>query len=310
MARELMYQPKPWTLFEMTSRCRQARFLLKPGHKANRRLIGCLARSLELGRGNVHIHLVGMTSNHLHIIGAARTVEDKAAFKCHFKTNLSKELGKLYKWDGGIFSHRSRDIPIDDDALEDRLVYLAGHGVKEGLVAHPYDWPGVQWLRHLTEGTKLTGEWIDRTAFCRAQQAWQARKRGTKPKLKHFTTRKFVRLDPLPHLLDEPISKRQAFWADIVERAAKSAPDHPPLGVEKVLAADPHDAPSAPKSSPSPRIHTRSLARLKARREEYAAFVEQYRATLERLLLGEPIDPDCALRSQACFPRGLPLTAH
>jgi len=44
-----------------------------------------------------------------------------------------------------------------------RLKYLLGHGVKEGLVARPQDWPGAHVVRALVQDEEVTDLWFDRT---------------------------------------------------------------------------------------------------------------------------------------------------
>ena len=58
-----------------------------------------------------------------------------------------------------------------------RLAYLLAHGVKEGLVASPYDWPGVHCARALVEGKPVSGRW--RRPDARIQSAAQGPPSGS-----------------------------------------------------------------------------------------------------------------------------------
>ncbi|MCB9529327.1 MAG: hypothetical protein H6701_13255 [Myxococcales bacterium] len=152
MPRPLMFVPEPWQAFELTIRCHQSRLLMCPGDECSRRVLGVLGRALELYGDHVHLYFAGGTSNHLHLIAAFEDAEWKARFKSHVKTNISKELGELFDWPGCHWDRRSRDIAIlDDEAFEDRLAYLASHGVKDNLVSCPGSWPGIQWVRAVTD---------------------------------------------------------------------------------------------------------------------------------------------------------------
>ena len=132
MPRPLMFVPAPWTPFEITMRCHQSRLLMCPGDACSRRVLGVIGRALELFGAHAHLYFAGGTSNHLHLIAAFRDAEWKARFKSHIKTNISKELGDLFDWPGNHWDRRTRDIPIlDDQAFEDRLAYLASHGVND-----------------------------------------------------------------------------------------------------------------------------------------------------------------------------------
>ena len=71
---------------------------------------------------------------------------------------------------------RYQAIPVsqEEGAQLERFRYILSHGVKEGLVASPKDWPGVHCAKALVEGEPLRGTWFDRT------QEYAARRRGEK----------------------------------------------------------------------------------------------------------------------------------
>ena len=73
MSRPLAFQETAGQVFEFSARCQQGRFLLTPGSEKNRRIVGVLARSLELYGDQVKVHLGGGTSNHLHLLVSAET---------------------------------------------------------------------------------------------------------------------------------------------------------------------------------------------------------------------------------------------
>lgn len=292
MGRPLSYQPEEWTYFELTFRCMQGRFLLRPGSEENRRFIGVLGRSLELYGDNIDLHFAGGTSNHIHLLIRSRTAQDRAAFKCHLKTNLAKELGRLHGWREHVFGRRSRDIPVlDDEAVRERLKYLAAHGVKEGLVETPGWWPGVQWVNAVTEGQELRGVWYDRTRLYRLLQAWEARKpsnRGPKPTLEDVATKYVVRLTPLPFMehLDE--GEQRAEWKRLVDEAVEAYPPERPkaLGAEKVLEQNPHAKPRRMKNTPAPLVHSTRPDLRRQWMEAYRGFVTAFRAAMKRLREG------------------------
>ena len=126
MARALRYVEHPFQPVELTWRCMQGRFLMRPGHEANRRIVGVLARATAVvGAGDVRLYFAGGTCNHIHIVAAFRSAEVKAEWTCHVRGNLSKELGDLYDWPGSHWERRSTDIPIlDDEALYARLLRM------------------------------------------------------------------------------------------------------------------------------------------------------------------------------------------
>lgn len=303
MARPLRYQQHPWQPFELTLRCQHSRFLLRPGEEANTRVLGVIARALDLFTGRARVYFAGGTSNHIHLLAAFESAEAKAQFKAHIKANISKELGRLHDWPQGIWQGRGHDIPIlDDDAFLDRLMYLAAHGVKEGLTSCPYSWPGIQWVRAVTHGKPLIGVWYDRTRLYRLTRAWRARPpahRGPRPRLGDVAERKRIELTPPPmwsHLAPDAL---RAQWIELIDDALTRYPAAPhPLGPDAVRSIDPHTRPEQSKKTAAPRVHTRQPALRRAWRAAYRAFVETYRAAMAALRAGA----DACFPSEGCRP--------
>lgn len=290
MSYPIIFQEHPFELVEVTFRCQQSRLLFRPGDECNHRFVGCLARALKVSAGRVRLHFGGGTSNHCHLILSAATAADRSAFKCHLKTNLSKEIGSLHDWKEHLFGRRCRDIPIRADRLEERLMYTAVQGVKENLVATPGCWPGVQWVRHVTEGRLLKGVWYDRSEHYRAWQTWERRKgpdKGPKPRLQDHATWHTLELSPIPDF-DEglPEAERHAKWTELVARAVQAyPPERPVLGPKEVLSADPHSRPEKTKRSPAPWIHTADPAVRKAWMKKYRIAAATY-GSIVRAILG------------------------
>ncbi|MEZ4436689.1 MAG: hypothetical protein R3F65_30180 [bacterium] len=298
MARPLRFQEHPWQPVELTMRCRQSRFLLRPGEEANARVLGVIGRALHVFAGRARIYFGGATSNHIHLLAAFESAEARGQFKAHVKANISKEIGRLHDWPGGIWQGRGHDIPVlDDEAFIDRLMYLAAHGVKEGLAFCPHSWPGIQWVRAVTEGKPLTGVWYDRTMLCGLTRAWSVlplADRGRRPSLGDVAERLPVELTPPPmwaHLSpSEQRTRWQALVGDALERYPAAA--HP-QGADAVRRADPHTRPAQTKKSRAPRVHTRQAALRQAWFAAYGAFVDAYRAAMNALRAGE---------AGVCFP--------
>ena len=291
MSRPLMFQQEPWQAFELTIRCMQSRHLMRPGEECNRRVQGVFGRALELYGEHVHLYFAGSENNHMHLIIAAESAEWKARFKSHIKTNISKELGDLHDWRGSHWDRRCRDIPIlDDDALRERLMYLAAHAVKSGLAETPFHWPGVQWVRAVTEGKTLSGPWYDRTQLDAMLRRWDrlpADTRGPRPGLGDVTTMKPIPLTPPPMWAYLEPAELRAHWSELVDEALRRYPaSERPLGAAAICAIDPHTRPERTKRSPAPPVHTTRIALRKAWREAYAAFVDTYRGAMKRLRQG------------------------
>lgn len=305
MSRALRFMARPMQPVEMTWRCAQGRFLMRPGAEANRRIVGVLGQAMRLFEpGAVHLYFAGGTCNHIHIVAAFQSAEIKARWTCHVRTNLSKELGDLYDWQGCHWERRSTDIPIvDDAALYERLVYLAGQTTRAGLVRRATDWPGVPWIEAVTEGRRLVGVWYDRTRLYRLLRAWSARpkhQRGRRPVLADVAETRTVELTPPPMWAELETHEQRAHWREViaVAEARYPAPARV-LGVAGVLKVEPHDRPGKSKRSPAPAVHGSTLATRLSWRAAYVAFVDRYRRAMKALREG--ID-DMGFPVEGCRP--------
>ena len=293
MPRRLNFVERPWQPFELLFRCQHSRLLMRPGDECSRRVLGVLGRALELYGEHVHLYFAGGTSNHLHLIAAFESAEWKARFKCHIKANISKELGDLFDWSGNHWDRRAHDIPIlDDSAFIDRLAYLASHGVKDNLVSCPGSWPGIQWVRAVTEGKPLVGVWYDRTALYALRRAWEnapRATRGRRPTLDDVAIPKTVHLTPPPLWAELDAPDLRARWVELVELALERHPaplPHRIIGPKALVDADPHQRPARTKKAPAPWVFTRCRGLRRAWRAAYAAFVEAYGAAVDALRMG------------------------
>lgn len=304
MGRALRFQTLEMQAVELTWRCIQGRFLLRPGQEANRRMLGVIGQAMRLFEGEVRLYFAGGTCNHIHIVAAFRSAEVKAAWTCHVRTNLSKELGDLYDWRGCHWERRSTDIPIlDEQTLLDRLVYLAGQTTRAGLVRHAVEWPGVPWIEAVTGGRPLLGVWYDRTRLYRMRMAWEARptcQRGRRPVLSDVAEARVVELTPPPMWADLAEEEQRARWRAVIEAAEERYPAPARvLGPAAVLRVDPHDRPENSKRSPAPAVHASSRAQRLAWREAYRAFVEAYRSAMKALRIGVE---GCGFPREGCRP--------
>lgn len=274
-------------LVEVVNRTIQSRFLIKPGPQMNAVIVGALAKAQQ--RHAVEIHGGAFMSGHFHLLLSCRTVKDQAGFMRDFTRKLSIESDKLYDWPESIFTRRYRYTQISDEAEEQtsRLTYCLRHGTKENLVCSPLDWPGVAFAEALITGEPLQGIWIDRTAYSRALD------RGEDVTLDDFTEHLSLELKPLPchrHLSrDQQRSMALELVRKIEEETAARhrAEGTAPFGAEEVLAADPHDRPSEPKSSPKPLFHAFTQRAWHEMREALMLILAAYREAAERLKNGD-----------------------
>lgn len=197
--------PDENTIFELTSRTIQARFLIKPSKEVSDIILGIIGKAQSL-YPEVSLYCFVFLSNHFEILGSAPEFDLISAFIGYLKSNIARELGAIYNWKEKFGGRRFRAISVlDERALLGRVHYLLEHGCKENLVDRPGDWPGVQCVAALTGGQPLVGHWYDRTA------AYKAGRKGTEIDPRGFVEEYKVKLTPLP------------CWAD-PQRAPQRAP--------------------------------------------------------------------------------------
>ncbi|MEM1182513.1 MAG: hypothetical protein AAGM22_29470, partial [Acidobacteriota bacterium] len=263
---------------------------------------GCFARAQE--NTGATVHAVAVLSNHFHLLASFESVQQMASFACHVKTNLSKEVGKLHDWSGSLFAGRYRSVPLSDEPeiQEQRLKYVLSQGVKEGLVLSPEDWPGLHCAEALVHEEPLAGVWVNRTAL------YAARQRDEDVQEAAFAEPTELHLTPLPSLLDHPKADRCALVEGLIASIeAEALENHRknhtvPLGVEAILARDPHDEPRRFSKSPQPYFHA-SKQVFKQLMEGFREFTAAYRRAAQRLA-----DGDRAVQfPDNCYPPRLPF---
>ena len=142
MPRPLRFQPKPWGMFFVTTRCIHGRFLLRPSTKKNALLIGVMAKAVQ--RFEVKLFGLCFMSNHYHLLLSSKDAASLAQFMQYVNSNIARELGRLHNWREKFWSRRYRATAVlDEGAALERMKYILSNSVKEGLVKHPRYYPGV-----------------------------------------------------------------------------------------------------------------------------------------------------------------------
>jgi REP element-mobilizing transposase RayT len=273
-------QIQPDHLTEITIKTFQARFLLKPNRLVNSLIIGVLAMAQK--RYKIDICAVVVLCNHLHLLIVPRSEEEAMRFCQYISSNISREVGRLRRWTGGIFRRRYSDVVVTHElaAQAGRLRYLLSHGVKEKLCRRPQDWPGVHCAKALLSGVmKLEGEWIDRSAFYEARRRSERKgaRRGKRPRLADHTETMVLTLSKIPawkHLSDEAYRKA---IADMIGDILGEYEDQRLAAPKIVRIAVPADyRPDKTKSSPKPVCHAASRKERKRFHQRRRDFVNTY----------------------------------
>jgi hypothetical protein len=167
------------------------------------------------------------------------------------------------------------------------MKYVLSHGVKEGLVGQPREWPGLHSVRALADGELIEGYWFSRTL------EYAARQRGETFDRLQYATRETVTLSPLPCWKDLSSEVRRERALGLVgqietEAAARKArTGGEPLGVAAILGRHPHHRPRDLKKSPAPLFHAISHLVRQELYEGYAWFVAAFRQAAEKLRAGD-----------------------
>ncbi|MBM4292994.1 MAG: hypothetical protein FJ138_17555, partial [Deltaproteobacteria bacterium] len=194
----------------VTTRCLEGRSLMVPDERTTQIITGCFAYSQRRFEGRVKLHHVVALSNHYHALVSAEDQPALSAFMSHLNGCLGKELGVINDAHGHIWHRRyAKHVLLDEVALVDAYKYLFANSVKEGLVEHPQEWPGLHGWAALCGGRALEGIWVNRTALNAALRA-AISKRLPPPKEADFTEKLTLTLTPPPLWEQRPPAQLQA----------------------------------------------------------------------------------------------------
>ena len=276
MPRRLRWIPEGATV-AVSTRTLQGRHFLRPGRAENEILLGVLGYALE--RHAVRLHAVTVLSNHYHLLLTPSDADELARFMNLVNSKLAREFCRLRGWSGHLWSDRYTAILVsaEEAAQVQQLRYVLGQGCKEGLVARPADWQGVQSASTLCSGDELDGWWFDRSA------EGEARRRGQRPGRYDHATRYAVELTPIPvwaHLSEEAYRQRVCELVAAIEE--ETATMHRqgrtrPAGSKAVRRKNPLAVAAAPARRARPLVHAVSRKVRESYRAAYREFVLCFR---------------------------------
>jgi REP element-mobilizing transposase RayT len=281
---------EPGTYYLVTTRCHQARFLLRPGPDINDAVLRWLARA-QAAFPDVRIFALCVLSNHLHLV-----VRDDAAelapWASYFLGNLARSVNRIRNRSGSFFERRYSAEPIlDDEALLDRIVYVVANPVKAGLCRKSQDWPGVVLVSRSGLAEAITVPETGHRVLSRKRHAVPSSKEEN---ASDNDTQSLLIVDPAPdsqgangRRLRDAIEAREREIQNELRSLGRK-----PLTRRQVLAQDWHAAPKQPARSHRPSCHTTVRHLREAFSEGFRHFTDLFREASERLRAGK----------QAAFP--------
>ena len=289
----LRFQSKPWAMQFVTTRCLQGFNFLRPSPKVNQITAGVLAYSLQLHSETIKLHHYVFLSNHLHFILSSSDAKALAQFMCHFKSNLARELGRIHDWHGPLWQSRyAKDEILDEASLIQAYKYIFSNSVKEGLVDHPRDWPGLHGYHQLCRGRTVEGGWVNRERLYHAKQT----KKGQDLTEEDFTIKLNIHLSRPDLWLDwsdELYRERCEAWVDEVTQEASSERVTPVMGISRICREPVLEA-RIVKRCPRPLCRAKCMELLKAYKRayyEFKAMFQEASALLRRSLSESCVSP-------------------
>ena len=251
---------EPGSFWFVTSRCIDARFLLRPDPALTALAGFCLARAARRFEG-ISLHGVIFMSNHFHLIVCDRDSE-LSDFMCAFNGMFAKAVNALRGRRGHVFARRfSAERILDEPAKMERLLYLTLNPVAANLVERHDDWLGLSLRSQTGEPEEHRYRYFNEGKFKVARLA-AIRDGVPLPKRSDFEDEEILVVQPL--LPAATAADRQVMAQQIEEtirareqekREANGSTKSRPLGMRRVLDQNPEHAPSDPKQSPQPLCH-------------------------------------------------------
>lgn len=277
-------------LVEITMRTRDGVGLLRPTAALTMAVLGVLAHCLSVYQ--VRLHAFVFLSNHGHMLATVANALHSSSFIRDFKRNTASAIKRLTGWKKPVWTPGMRPIAVlDDGAAIQRVKYILANGVKEGLVAHPLDWPGPSGARALLEDMTIAAPPFKPRPRTRDEEVLAAWERTVREP-------QTVQLDPIRPWADLPGADRRAnvrdLIASVITEARVDRCGRPALGLSEILALDPF-APIDLEETPPPDAHYTDPEAWLAYKEQRAAYEVAYReASAEQRRTPAPV----------CFPSG------
>ncbi len=248
----------------VSCRTLDSKLVMAPSEEVSERMGAIVARAQRMFPVEIFSYVFMCNHIHLSLRGKSHNISH---FMKYVLGNTAKAVNKQLHTTGKVWAERYKIQPIlDDESTLEKMVYVASHGAKEGLVDRCEQWPGLKSIDHARFGTVRSF-------------TWRGAGGPTNERL-HLST--------------------PSFWAGSVsdlcrklvndgnERAQEVRAGQPALGLNRVLATAMGTTPAHTKRTRAPICHaTRAedrrmyKARIQSLRTAYAEASARYRAGKE-----------------------------
>ena len=150
--------------YHIISKTLRGEFLLAPKKHTASLTAGVVAKA-QANWPEVRLYGYAFMSNHFHLMVSGES-EEISAFVGFIKREISRRLGQRYDLSGSLWHSRflSTALPTPE-SQEQCLAYILSQGVKEDLVEHPSQWPGLHCAKSLLHGEVVKGLWLNGTDY-------------------------------------------------------------------------------------------------------------------------------------------------
>jgi REP element-mobilizing transposase RayT len=271
-------------MYFVTVKTFQDRMLLTPSKELNEVIGGVLAKAVS--RSRVEVHGFVVMSNHLHVLVTAKGAL-LSRFMEYFLGNTARKVSKLIGWSGALWQRRFKSVPVlDDSAAEERLAYIVSHGVKEGLVRRPEDWPGLSCVEQLKKETSVAYRFF---CWTRRWKKGQLRAGGGELWSDTWSESVTLTLSPIPSWREmTPLQRKRRIERLISGIVAKGKSQFKTVaGVATIFSRRQNHRPATQKSSPQPLCHAATSAAREAFRDHFRNWMSAFREASKRFRAGE-----------------------
>jgi REP element-mobilizing transposase RayT len=182
--------------YHVISKTLRGEFLLVPKKHTASLTAGVVAKAQANWPG-VRLYGYAFMSNHFHLMVSGES-EEISSFVGYIKREISRRLGQKYNLSGSLWHSRfsSTALPTPE-SQEQCLAYILSQGVKENLVAHPAQWPGLHCAKALLNGEVVKGDWFNGTDYGEAKQNQERSAHRVVVKKSEFYQALLINLTPI-----------------------------------------------------------------------------------------------------------------